>query len=415
MYLMAKMTLSEELAWRGFVNQTTFQTISDLDTKKRTFYWGVDPSAPSMQIGNLAAAMMVRVFIQHGYTPILLVGGATGLIGDPDGKAQERDLKTPEQVAKNKHAISDQYRRIFSGIDFEIVDNYDWFKDFGYLDFLREVGKHVPMRQMLARDFVQSRLGEDGAGISYAEFSYSLIQGYDFLHLFEKHDVTLQISGADQWGNCITGVDLIRRKTGKEAHVWTTPLIINKATGVKFGKSEDGAVWLDESLTSVYKFYQFWLNVDDEGVEDYLKVYTVLAKSQIDEVISEFNDNKGKRVAQKRLAYEVTKLVHGADRADTAQRVSGVLFGDSQFRDLSESEQAMLASELQTVDFYVDELETLVAAGLASSKSEARTFLQAGAVSVNGEKATIESFNLEMGLNLIKRGKNSFALIKRIK
>lgn len=409
---MTHMTLSEELQWRGFVNQTTFKQIQALDEQKRTFYWGVDPSASSMTIGNLAAAMMVRVFIKYGYTPILLVGGATGLIGDPDGKAQERDLKTPEEVAKNKQAISDQYKQIFDGLDFKVVDNYDWFKDMNYLDFLREVGKHVPMRQMLARDFVQSRLGESGAGISYAEFSYSLIQGYDFLHLFENHNATLQISGADQWGNCITGVDLIRRKTGKEAHVWTTPLIINKATGLKFGKSEDGAVWLDSSQTSVFKFYQFWLNVDDEGVGDYIKIYTTLDKKMIDEVMLEFENNRAGRAAQKRLAYEVTELVHGAGRAEAARQVSDVLFGKADFRSLSSEQKTMLAEELPTVAYDSDIAELLVTAKLANSKKEARTFVDSGAITVNGQKYTDEK-SFESGLNLVKRGKNSFILVDK--
>lgn len=410
---MAKMSLSGELIWRGFVNQTTFDDISELDKESRTFYWGVDPSASSMQIGNLAAAMMVRVFIKHGYTPILLVGGATGLIGDPDGKSQERDLKTPEVVAKNKAALAEQYKQIFNGTDFKIVDNYDWFKDFQYLDFLREVGKHVPMRQMLARDFVQSRLGENGAGISYAEFSYSLIQGYDFLHLFEKNGVTLQISGADQWGNCIAGVDLIRRKTGKEAHVWTAPLIVNKATGVKFGKSEDGAVWLDADQTSIYKFYQFWLNVDDTGIEDYLKIYTTLEKTEVDAIVKEFSLDQSQRVAQKRLAYEVTKNVHGQDQADKVKKITEVLFGSEKFLELTDSEKAVLGEELKTIDFTGDLLESLVNAELASSKSEARNFLNAGAIHINGEKVNNETVEIKVGLNLVKRGKNSYALIKK--
>src|SRR5688572_12105772 len=277
------MTLSEELAWRGFVNQTTYPEITAIDGDPITFYFGVDPSADSMTIGNLAAAMMVRHFIAHGHKAFLLVGGATGMIGDPDGKAEERDLKSLEEIAKNKQGIEAEYRRIFDGMDFRVVDNYDWFKDMGYLQFLRDIGKKVPLSQMLGRDFVQSRLGEDGAGISYAEFSYSLIQGYDFVHLFREHGVTLQVCGADQWGNSITGVDLIRRLEGKEAHVYSVPLVINRATGKKFGKSEGGAVWLNSSKTSAYKFYQFWLNVDDEGVIDYAKIYTLLSREQIDE------------------------------------------------------------------------------------------------------------------------------------
>ncbi len=270
--LSTHMTLSEELTWRGFVNQTTYKDIAALDGDSISFYFGVDPSASSMTIGNLASAMMVRHFIDHGHKAILLVGGATGMIGDPDGKKQERDLLTLEQIGHNKDAIAGQYRQVFAGQDFEIVDNYDWFKDMGYLNFLREVGKHVPMRQMLARDFVSSRLGEDGAGISYAEFSYSLIQGYDYLHLHREKGVNLQLCGADQWGNCIAGVDLIRRITGDEAHIWSAPLIVNKTTGVKFGKSEEGAVWLDPTQTTPTQFYQFWINCDDAGVEDYLKI-----------------------------------------------------------------------------------------------------------------------------------------------
>jgi len=257
------MSLSEELQWRGFVNQTTFPDITDLDKESLTFYFGVDPSADSMQIGNFAAAMMVRHFINAGHKAILLVGGATGMIGDPDGKKDERNLKALDEIAHNKAGIAAQYRQVFADKDFTLVDNYDWFKNMNYLDFLREVGKNVPMSMMLGREFIQSRLGEGGEGISYAEFSYSLIQGYDFLHLYRTYGATLQLAGADQWGNSIAGVDLIRRVEGVESHIFTIPLIMNKATGKKFGKTEDGAIWLDPKKTSVYKFYQFWLNSDD--------------------------------------------------------------------------------------------------------------------------------------------------------
>jgi tyrosyl-tRNA synthetase len=415
------MKLSEELQWRGFINQTTFTSITELDTEKRTFYWGVDPSAVSMTIGNLAAAMMVRVFIKHGYTPVLLVGGATGLIGDPDGKAQERDLKTLEEVAKYKAGIINQYKRIFDGLDFKVVDNYDWFKDMNYLTFLREVGKHVPMRQMLSRDFVQSRLGEDGAGISYAEFSYSLIQGYDYLHLFEKHGVTLQLSGADQWGNSIAGVDLIRRKTGKQAHVWTTPLIVNKATGVKFGKSEDGAIWLDPDMTSPYKFYQFWLNVDDEGIEDYLKVYTSLTQDEVESVMAEFTANKAERAAQKRLAYEVTSLVHGMQVAESVKRITAVLFGGSGYSSLTGDDFKQLTNELPVADANIGDgyVTALVATGLAGSNSEARRFIEQGGVYVNGKPITLDAAvaaddTLDGTHIVIRRGKNSNAILKLV-
>jgi len=409
---MSKMTLSQELTWRGFNNQTTLKNLSDLDEKKLRFYFGVDPSAPSMQIGNLASAMMCRVFIRHGHEPVLLVGGATGLIGDPDGKAQERDLKSEDEIHKNILGIVGQYKKVFAGLDFQIVDNYDWFKEIGYLEFLRDIGKHVPMRQMLSRDFVQSRLSEDGAGISYAEFSYSLIQGYDFLHLHRKHNVDIQLCGADQWGNSITGVDLIRRKTGDEVHVLSCPLIVNKATGVKFGKSEEGAVWLDSDLTSVFRFYQFWLNLDDEGVEDYLKIYTILDKDTVDNVMSEFNKDKSSRVAQKRLAFEVTVIVHGEDRAISAEKVSQVLFGKGNFEDLSSGDLKLLEEELSVVNFRNSLVDTLVVGGLADSKSQARAFLSNGAISINGQKAADEDL-IKTGLNLIKRGKNSFILVRK--
>jgi tyrosyl-tRNA synthetase len=407
------MTLSEELAWRGFVNQTTYKDPTALDKEPITFYWGVDPSADSMTIGNLAAAMMVRHFIDHGHKAILLVGGATGIIGDPDGKKQERDLKTLDEIAKNKSAISEQYRTVFAGKDFEIVDNYDWFKDINYIDFLRDVGKHVPMRIMLGREFVQSRLSEDGAGISYAEFSYSLVQGYDFLHLHREKGVSLQLSGADQWGNCIAGVDLIRRVTGNEAHIWSTPLVVNKTTGVKFGKSEEGAVWLDPNKTSIYKFYQFWLNLDDAGVIDYLKIYTLLPKEEIENLAAQFEQDRAGRIAQKTLAYEVTKLVHGADQADSVKSISEVLFGGKSFAQLQDNEVQELAKEIPVTE--ADELNlpaVLQQSGLASSSSEARRFIEGGGVYINGEKATdLTASHFVRGHALLRRGKNSVALI----
>lgn len=403
------MTLSEELQWRGFVNQTTFADIKAIDGEPLTFYWGVDPSSDSMQIGNFAMAMMVRHFIDHGHKPILLVGGATGMIGDPDGKKDERNLKTIEEIAKNKAGIKAQYERIFAGKDFEIVDNYDWFKGINYLNFLRDVGKHVPLSQMLGRDFVQARLGEDGSGISYAEFSYSLIQGYDFLHLYREKGATLQVAGADQWGNSITGVQLIRRLENTEAHVWTGPLIINKATGVKFGKSEGGAVWLDPKKTSVYKFYQFWLNVDDDGVIDYAKVYTLLSKDEIDELETQQRENPGARPAQKRLAYEVTKLVHGEAGAMSAKRVTEVLFGKGEFADLTQEDLEVLADEIPAAIKGATVVDLLAENGLAGSKGEARRLISGGAVSINGEKIADDQLIDQPAL--IKKGKNSFLLI----
>jgi tyrosyl-tRNA synthetase len=416
---MSEMTLTEELAWRGFVNQTTFKDITILDKKIFKFYLGIDPSADSMTIGNLAAAMMARQFIKHGHEGVLLVGGATGMIGDPDGKAQERDLLTLEQIAVNKKAIAAQYEQLFGGTTFTVVDNYDWFKDLGYLEFLRAVGKHVPMRQMLSREFVQSRLGDEGAGISYAEFSYSLIQGYDFLHLYKELGVTLQICGADQWGNSIAGVDLIRRIAGAEAHIWSTPLVINKATGKKFGKTEDGAVWLDASKTSVFKFYQFWINCDDDGVEDYLKIYTDLDKDTLEDIMDSHNEARGNRLAQKHLAFETTKIVHGVARAESVRRVSEVLFGSADYMELTKEDFEQLRLELPTTQVKLGQelAEVLVMSQLAQSKGEARRFLSSNAIYINGQqlplaKTSIDNTDNLQGFILMRRGKNVTALLE---
>jgi len=393
------MKLSEELKWRGFVNQTTFKDISVLDSEKLTFYWGVDPSADSMTVGNLAAAMMVRQFMEHGHKAVLLVGGATGMIGDPDGKDEERNLLTLEQVAKNKAAIVAQYKQVFAGLDFEVVDNYDWFKDINYLDFLRDTGKYFSMTQLLQRDFIQSRIGKGGKGISYAEFSYSLIQGYDFLHLHRKKGVTLQVCGADQWGNSLSGVELIRKLEGKEAHVYSCPLIINRATGKKFGKSEAGAVWLDPAKTSIFDFYQFWLNVDDEGAEDYMKVYTLFTKDQLEPIIADFKQNPASRHAQKTLAYEVTKLVHGQQAADKAVEMTKQLFS-------GEASEDALTVQLDGKTL----LEVIVAAGLVASNSEARRMLEQGGVKVNQQKVESADVALNPG-DLIQVGKRKFAKV----
>ena len=403
---MKNMTLSQELTWRGFVNQTTFKDITDLDKEKRTFYFGVDPSAPSAQIGNLAAMMMCRVFISHGYTPILLVGGATGMIGDPKDD-KERDEKTLEEVEHNKNQLKEQYQQVFGGLSFKMVDNYDWFSGIGYLEFLRSVGKRMSMSQLLDREFVKNRVGEGGAGLSYAEFSYSLIQGYDYLHLYETDNATLQLCGADQWGNSLTGVELIRKKHAAEAHVWSCPLVINKATGIKFGKSEGGAVWLNSEMTSPYSFYQFWLNVDDEGVGDYIKIYTLIKNEEHDSLMQQFAQNPSDRVAQKYLAYEATKIVHGQDVADTTQRISEVLFGGREASELTKDDLASLAKELPSSKTE-DLLEFLVETEIAKSKSEARRLVEQNAISINGEKATLET--TLTAPCLVKKGKNSFAV-----
>ena len=404
------MTLSEELTWRGFVNQYTFADIKELDNETRTFYWGVDPSADSMTIGNLAAAMMVRHFIDYGYKPILLVGGATGLIGDPDGKKQERDLKTVEEVEKNVQGLSKQYETIFAGKNFEIVNNYDWFCDIGYMQFLREIGKHVSLTQMLDREFVQSRIGEGGAGISYAEFSYALIQGYDFLHLYREKGATLQVAGADQWGNSITGVSLIRRLEGAEAHVYTAPLVINKQTGVKFGKSEGGAVWLDPAKTSPYKFYQFWLNLDDETSEDMIKIYTLLDRATVEKTIADHRENPGARLLQKTLAREVTDLIHGRERRESVERVTAVLFGGDAFATLKDADLDALGAEILTAPVGNSVIDTLTASGLVASNGEAKRLIANNAISINGQKIADDVMITER--SLVKKGKNNFVLVR---
>lgn len=417
------MTLSEELAWRGFTNQMTYKDPAALDGDPITFYWGVDPSSDSMTIGNLAAAMMVKTFIKHGHKAFLLVGGTTGLIGDPDGKASERDLKTPEEIAKNTAAITAQYKQLFGSHGFEIVNNNKWFQEMNYVDFLRDIGKHVPMRQMLGREFIQTRLGQESGGISYAEFSYVLIQAYDFLRLYKDKGVTLQVCGSDQWGNSIAGVDLIRRKTGGEAHVYSVPLIVNKSTGKKFGKSEEGAIWLDAAKTSTYQFYQFWLNVHDDAVEALLKIFTELDKSKIEDVLQEFSENRGARTAQKTLAFEATKLVHGTEAAETQKRIAAVLFGGEDALDLSAEDFDLLEKELPTATVSAkmeddDLVGALVKTGLATSKTQARQFMESGAIYINNEKVEPGTHKFwvdkEAGRTVVRRGKNTNAILKLV-
>ncbi len=402
------MTLSEELAWRGFVNQTTFADITDLDINQRTFYYGVDPSASSMHIGNLAGVMLVKHLINHDNKAIVLVGGATGMIGDPKQDA-ERDLKTLEEITVNKEGIADDFRRVLEGAQFEIVDNYDWFKDIGYLAFLRDVGKHFSMTQLLDREFIKARIGEDKAGISYAEFSYGLIQGYDFLHLYRAKGATLQVGGSDQWGNMLSGAQMIKKLENADAHVLTVPLVLDKSTGKKFGKSEGNAVWLNPELTSPYKFYQFWLNADDATAEDLIKIYTMLDKDMVEALIADHRSNPGERALQKTLAREVTDIVHGRDRRESVERVTGVLFGNADIHSLNESDLDALASEITTVGPQ-NIISALVESGLALSNGEARRLIDGGAVSVNGEKATEDR---EVSApSLLKKGKNSFILVR---
>lgn len=432
------MKLSEELAWRGFVAENTIKNPAEIDQREnKKFYFGADPSADSLTIGNLAALMMCACFVRHGYQPYLLVGGATGQIGDPKENG-ERDLKTLEEIDHNKNCIKKQMESVISPdgaantlgdgdptndhYELTMVDNLDWFKGINFLDFLRSVGKSFSMTQLLDRKFIQNRIGEGGSGISYAEFSYTLIQGYDFLHLYRTHGIDLQLCGADQFGNASTGVHLIKRLEGGRADVWSTPLVIDPVTGRKFGKSEGNAVWLASSdngsgnFTSVFDFYQFWLNQADEAVEYLIKIYTVLDKPTIDQILAEHKAHPEQRIAQKALAKNVTEVVHGKNSANAAILLTELLFGDRRLETLSESEVESVSLLLPTLKLAEKSgsillLDALTETELCSSRSEAKQLISGNAISVNGQKVTDLSYEINT-LSVLKRGKNKFAFVK---
>ncbi|MBQ9018514.1 tyrosine--tRNA ligase [Candidatus Saccharibacteria bacterium] len=437
------MKLSEELIYRGFKAETTIENPEDLDNREnKNFYWGADPSADSLTIGNLAALMMCACFVRHGWTPFLLVGGATGQIGDPKDNG-ERDLKSLEEVEHNKNCIREQVERVTlngscqalsspasqalrgspsapvtrSDIHLTMVDNYDWFKDMRFLPFLREVGKNFSMTQLLDRQFVQNRIGEGGAGISYAEFSYTLIQGYDFLHLFREHDVRMQLCGADQFGNCTTGMHLIKRLEGAEVDVWSTPLVIDPVTGRKFGKSEGNAVWLASTdngggnYTSVFDFYQFWLNQSDEAVEYLIKIYTLLDKDEIEDILKRHFEAPEKRIAQKALARGVTEVVHGKAAAEAVENLTARLFDrNTDFSEFSEDELTEMSAYLSVVAKGTLLVDILTRTGLAESKKKAREFISQGAITVNGVKVT-EDIAINQTA-IVKKGKNKIIIVK---
>ena len=416
------MKLSEELLYRGFKAENTFDDPAELDTREnKSFYWGADPSADSLTIGNLAAAMMCACFVKHGYKPFLLVGGATGQIGDPKDNG-ERDLKSLDEVEHNKKCIKEQMERVISSVatkdtSITMVDNYDWFKDIKYLDFLREVGKAFSMTQLLDRQFVQNRIGEGGSGISYAEFSYTLIQGYDFLHLYREHGVGMQLCGADQFGNCASGVHLIKRLENGSADVWSTPLVIDPVSGRKFGKSEGNAVWLASTdngsgnYTSIFDFYQFWLNQPDESVEYLIKIYTFLSKEEIEAILAEHAKAPEKRVAQKALARGVTEVVHGKKAADAVEALTEKLFDSkTDFKEFSEDELIEFGEFLPTVKRGAQLIDVMIDNGLADSKKKAREFMAAGAITINGEKAK-EDVKVDQ-VAIVKKGKNKFVVVK---
>ncbi|HEY4160711.1 MAG TPA: tyrosine--tRNA ligase [Candidatus Saccharimonadales bacterium] len=406
------MKLSEELAWRGFVNQTTFDDIKKLDGQQWTFYHGFDASADSLTIGNLAGVMVDKVFMRHGCKAIILAGGATSLIGDPGGKDSERPMQDEETIARNVAGVAKQLEKVLAGYDFTLVNNLDWTKDMSVIAFLRDIGKHFSMTPLVQRDFIARRMGAGGAGISYTEFSYTLLQGMDFLHLFDNYGATLEVGSSDQWTNCISGIELIRRARNAEAQVFTHPLVVNKTTGKKFGKSEAGAVWLDPARTTPTQFYQFWITADDEGVEEYIKVYTELDKPAVDSIMEEHRKDPKKRYAQRRLAEAATKLIHGEQHAKAAEDVTMLLTGEVSLDKFSSIELMLdvLRKEIPAIGSSADGsiIDALVETGLAASNTEARRFLKENAVSVNGQKVQRETFepdDFAGGRLLLRRGK----------
>lgn len=401
------MKLSEELQWRGFWNQTTFTDDKLIDSENFTLYLGTDPSADSLHVGHLAVYMMVRHFLERGHKVFLLVGGGTGMIGDMRD-TEERNLLPYEEIEHNKQALKSQVSRIFAGRDFTLVDNADWLDELELLPFLRDIGKNFNMADLVSREFFKARIN-NGKGLSFAEFTYTLLQGYDFWHLFNQYGVNLQIGGSDQWGNLLSGVDLIRKKENTEVYAMTAPLLINKSTGRKFGKSEGGAVWLDENKTSVYKFYQFWLNVDDESAIEYMKIFTMLDRDTIEAIAENHAVNPGARSAQKVLAREVTDIVHGSARRESVERVTEVLFGGGDFKKLSDDDLDALAAEIPCVDAGIDVIEALVESGAVGSNGEAKRLLKSGAISLNGEK--LAENKVVNDTSLLKKGKNTFVLI----
>ena len=433
-------SLLEELEWRGLLNQTTEGLERALRSGPLVAYAGFDPSAPSLHVGSLIPIMGLVHLQRAGHRPIALVGGGTGYIGDPSGKTTERQLNTPEIVAANSAGIREQLERFldFSGPRAATMrDNAEWLLDLGAIGFLRDVGKHFSINYMLAKESVKSRL--DG-GISFTEFSYMLLQAYDYLELHRRDGATLQVGGSDQWGNITAGVELIRRASGGEAHGLTFPLITT-AAGTKFGKTESGAVWLDAKLTSPYRFYQFWINADDRDAARYLRLYTLLPRESIEELERAMAERPEGRAAQAALAGDVTARVHGADAARVAAEVSALLFGKADPRSLSPAALEALRAEMPFAevaagsvrgaqdpatgaasaapgDGEIDAVELFVAAGLAPSKGAARRLLDQGGLYINGQRVTAaerrlgERGLLNGGYALLRKGAREYALVR---
>jgi len=413
--------LLAELEWRGLVHHATRDLHAHLAAGRRTVYCGFDPTAPSLQLGNLMPVMLLRHFQLAGHRPIALMGGGTGLIGDPSGKPGERPLLSKEQAREHVHRQRDQMARL---LDFDpgpaealVLNNADWLVEQRLVDFLRDIGKHFTVNIMLQKESVQARLE---SGISYTEFSYMLLQAYDFLHLFRSKQCSVQVGGSDQWGNITAGIDLIRRVEGGEAHGLVGPLVTT-ASGAKFGKSEAGAIWLDPVMTSPYKFYQFWFNIDDRDVESYLKLFTLLPRQEIESRMKEHQKDPSRHEAQGKLATEVTTMVHGKDAMYNATGVSAILFSAFDPRNVKASVFDEMAKEIPTASVSANTIplvDALVQAGLAKSKSEARRQIEQGGVYVNQQRVKDVDRKLDPsdwlpGRNLLlRKGKKDYALLR---
>jgi len=395
----------EELRWRGMLHDSMPGTEEQLAKEMTSAYVGIDPTADSLHIGHLVSIMMLRHFQNAGHRPLALVGGATGMIGDPSGKSKERNLLDEKALRHNQDSIKAQLA-LFLDFDSDapnaakLVNNYDWMKEFSFLDFIRDVGKHLTVNYMMAKDSVKKRLSGEGEGMSFTEFTYQLVQGYDFLHLYREFNCKLQMGGSDQWGNITTGTELIRRKESGEAFALTCPLI-TKADGGKFGKTEEGNVWLSAKYTSPYKFYQFWLNTSDSDAERYIKIFTMMGKEEIESLVEAHQAEAHRRQLQNRLAEEVTRMVHGQDALDKATKASQILFGRSTEENLRELDEetlldvfngvpqfdlseAKLEEEPEIVNFLAEETE------IFNSKGEARKMVQANGVSINKSKVGLD-------------------------
>ncbi len=408
------MTFYEELKWRGLIKDVAGDDIADkLSNEKVTFYWGTDPTADSLHLGHYTSLVTAMRFARAGHHPILLCGGATALIGDPRPTA-EREIISKEKVQKNLEGIRAQVDRLFKG-EAEIVNNYDWMKDFSFLDFLRDIGKYINVSYMLGKDIIARRLE---SGITFAEFAYTLIQGYDFLHLYREKNCIMQAAGADQWGNITTGLELIRKLEGKEAYGFTMPLVLDKY-GKKFGKSEGNALWLDINKTSSYELYQYLVNVDDSMVVDYLKIFTFLSKEEIEELEAKHKEHPELREAHKALAREIITDIHGKDEYEKALDISRKLFsGDIKSLSLKDIQIGFKDVPTVTIDEGKTLIDILVENKICGSKREAREFFAQGSITLNGDKFTDENavinrdIAIEGSVIVLRRGKKKNYILK---